>query len=141
MTSTSPAKKTVAKKAKPEFGAKFGEYRERAINLRGSEITTTVTNEPFVLGTDLGFSTEITLTKPSFKTRLAIESAFENGQTIRLLQLMFGNDVDAILDDLDEYEEQTGESSNDVLFGIILSYLEHFYGAGSASEVFTKLSI
>lgn len=139
MTSTT-AKKTTKKAApKAEFGARFEDFRDRAKSLSVNE--TAISDEPFILGKEDGFSAEYELPKPSFKARLILDDAMEKGDTIRVLRVVFGRHADAVLDDLDTYEEETGEDSLFILLGIVMAYIEHFYGAGSSDKVFTKLSI
>lgn len=142
--STKSTKSTKAEKAdeqEHEFGAGFENFRERAIRLNGNASEVKISDEPFKLGKEDGFTFEMELPKPGFKTRMAIEAALESGSAIRVLQLAFGRYLDPMLNDLDAYERETGNSAADVLTGLVLNYLEHFYGEGAMSQAFPKLSI
>lgn len=120
---------------------RFNAFRDRAIAVRGKSTELNVSNEPFILGEAEGFDRVISIPKPSFKTRVVLEVALAENDILRILKIMFGIDVDYILNTLDAYEEETGEAAADVLFGILYAYFEHFWGPGATKQAFTNLSI
>lgn len=136
---TTAAKKTTAKKTEPEFGAGFEKYRERSAKV--AEVNDLITMEPFTLGTDKGFTRDYVLAKPSIKERALIQNAMANGDVLNIMRLVFGADADDVLDELDRYENQTGMSVTPILLGLVIEYLEHFYGPGAGDHSFSKLSI
>lgn len=138
MTTATPKKTTKA--ADKEVGDKFEAFRERAIatNIANDAL---VSDGPFILGEDHGFSTEMSIEAPSFKTRFAIDASLQSGNTIRTMSLVFGKHFDTVLDELDAYEKETGNRADSVINGIVVAYFEHFYGKDAVGQIFTKPSI
>lgn len=126
-------RKAPAKKA--ATNTRFDKFRQRAIDA-GMGADPIVTNDPFVLGEDEGFNPPIELQRPNFSTRVAIQDALSKQDFVRAMVLLFGNDVNRVIDVLDTYEQETGESSMVVFTGIVIAYTVHFFGEGSQNATF-----
>lgn len=120
--------------------SKFDKFRERALRTT-TDKGNKGSNDPFVLGEDAGFSPAIVLDKPSLKARMLLQDAVQQSRVLDVLRFIFGSDVNRFLDVLDLHEEETGENSELIMMGIIIAYVEHFYGEGSLTQSFRNLSI
>lgn len=127
-TRKAPAKKTTT-------ATRFDKFRQRAIEA-GMGADSIVTNDPFILGEAEGFNPPIELQRPSFSTRVAIQDALGKQDFVRAMVLIFGNDVNRVIEVLDDYEKETGESSTVIFTGIVIAYTVHFFGEGSQSATF-----
>lgn len=74
--------------------------------------------------------------KPSFAVRMGLQDALGKNDYMRALQLMFGGQINRVLLVLDRYERHTGNDSDNVLVGMLMEYMEHFYGEGAMDESF-----
>lgn len=116
---------------------RFEKYRARAVKVTGNDKSGLVTDEPFVLGEADGFNPPISVSKPSFVIRLAIADAMKNRDVVQALRLMFGNVTNRVLLTIDKYEDQFPDiNGEDIMLGMVIDYLEHFYGKGAADESF-----
>lgn len=97
-----------------------------------------VTDDPYILGEEEGFDPEISIPKPDFTTRIALTDASRNNDMIRILRLLFGNDVNRLIGTINEIAPDDGE---EILGGILTDILTHFYGPGAMTAGFTGLSI
>lgn len=129
---TTATRKAPAKKA---AATRFDKFRQRAIDA-GMGADSIVTNDPFVLGEAEGFNPPIELQRPSFSTRVAIQDALGKQDFVRAMVLIFGNDVNRVIEVLDDYEKETGESSTVIFTGIVIAYTVHFFGEGSQNATF-----
>lgn len=129
-------KTTTAKKTDNIFNA-FNDYRDRALSL-GVVEDTKVTDKPFILTKEQGFKADIELPRPELRTRMVIEDAMQRRDTITFTRLVFGRHADTVLERLEEYEAETGQTAEPVLLGIVVAFLEHFYGNGAGSPAFPK---
>lgn len=116
----------------------FEEFRDRAIALGGSGVK--VTNTPFVLGEEHGFDPSVELPKPGYKARTLIVDALQRRDILSALRIVLGREVDRVLDAVDAHEEKTGTSGDLIVTGILIAYMEHFYGKGVISQAFRNLS-
>mgnify|MGYP006887428393 CR=1 FL=1 len=130
------ARKTENKKSTNE---RFEKFRDRALAI-GAQGVGTVSNDAYVLGEDEGFSPAIELPKPALRARMLAEDAIQRGDSLTVSKIIFGPYVDRVLGRLEEYERETGENADTVLFGLIYDYFEHFYGKGAADNVFPNAS-
>lgn len=121
--------------------SKFDKFRERAISSPKGKQGGLVTNEPFILGPEDGFDRTIEIERPNFTERLNIGIYVQEGDIVGMLQSVFGENTNYILYQLNRYEAATGELADDIFMGIVMAYLEHFYGMDAASQVFKKLSV
>lgn len=121
----------------PEVVDRFEKYRARAVKITGNDNSGLVTDKPFVLGKADGFTPPISVSKPSFVIRLAIADAMKNRDVVQALRLMFGNVTNRVLLTIDKYEDQFPDiNGEDIMLGMVIDYLEHFYGKGAADESF-----
>lgn len=128
---------TTADADTPEVVDRFEKYRARAVKVTGNDKSGLVTDEPFILGEADGFTPPISVSKPSFVIRLAIADAMKNQDVVQALRLMFGNVTNRVLLTIDKYEEQFPDiNGEDIMLGMVIDYLEHFYGKGAADESF-----
>lgn len=132
-STTTTTRKTSARKS--AGSGRFEKFRQRAIDA-GLGVEAVVTNDPFVLDEADGFTPPIELERPSFSTRVAVQDALSKNDIVRAMVLIFGNDVNRVIEVLDAYERETGESSAAVFNGIVIAYTVHFFGEGSQSAGF-----
>lgn len=121
----------------PEVVDRFEKYRARAAKITGNDKSGLVTDEPFILGEADGFTPPISVSKPSFVIRLAIADSMKKQDVVGALRYMFGNVTNRVLLTIDQYEEQFPDiNGEDIMLGMVVDYLEHFYGKGAADESF-----
>lgn len=121
----------------PATVVQFEKFRARALKVSGTgERNKIVTNDPFVLTEEQGFDPPLKLEKPSFAVRMGLQDALGKNDYMRALQLMFGGQINRVLLVLDRYERHTGNDSDNVLVGMLMEYMEHFYGEGAMDESF-----
>lgn len=135
MTTKKTATTTRKAPVKKATATRFDKFRQRAIEA-GMGADSIVTNDPFVLGEAEGFNPPIELQRPSFSTRVAIQDALGKQDFVRAMVLIFGNDVNRVIEVLDDYEKETGESSTVIFTGIVIAYTVHFFGEGSQNATF-----
>lgn len=121
--------------------SKFDKFRDRAIKSPKSKTGGLVTNDPFVLGPEDGFDRTIKIERPNFAERLNIGIYVQEGDIVGLLQSIFAEHTNYIIYQLNLYEAKTGNVADEIFLGIVMAYLEHFYGKDAASSVFKKLSV
>lgn len=129
------------KSTKKTENNRFEQFRTRALTVGVGELATrTVSTQPFTLGNDEGFDPAIELPKPALRARLIAEDSLRSGDVLTVSKIIFGPYVDRIMEQLEYYERETGESAEIVLVGIIHAYFTHFYGEGAADAVFPSVS-
>lgn len=122
----------------PERIAQFEKYRERAIKTGGDTAPKIVTDAPFRLDSEQGFNPPLEVSKPSFAVRMSLNDAIQKGDQARAVSLIFGQQTTRVLLTIDTYERKTGEYGigDKILSGMLMDYLEHFYGKGAFDQAF-----
>ncbi|QGU03099.1 hypothetical protein CKALI_11275 [Corynebacterium kalinowskii] len=127
---------------KIETTDQFEEFLGRAKKLAkktGKKQTSSVTDEPFVLGEDYGFTPEISIEKPVFSDRLTLAQAAQRQDTITCLRVFFKDDFTRFLICMNDM----GDDAELITLGVVQALFEHFYGIGVDDAVggFPMLSI
>lgn len=124
-----PAKTTAAAAAK-----KFDALRKKAVE-RGIAASkpTIVTDEPYVLGADYGFETELRVEKPSLESLIVFQEAVNSGNALRISQTLLGVENTTLAVRTLDSKFETNDAE-EIFVAIILDVIEHFFGA-DAGEV------
>ena len=126
----------MAKKNTPNTSDRFEKFRSRGLELQqkvGAKRRGFVTDEPFVLGEDMGFDPPIVINKPVYTDRLAIEEMSRAGNATGVLRLMFKDDYRRFLVQLNG----AGDDAEEIALGVFIEIQEHFYGPGILDELGT----
>ena len=116
---------TAAKKA-----AKFAQLRQKAIN-SGLATESKVSDEPYILGEDFGFDPEVRIEAPNLEKLLILQRAINGGDVLEQSTTLFGGpNTERIVRALDQQFDTAAASQ--ILTGIILDVIEHFWGQGAA---------
>lgn len=134
---------TTAKKdnAAATKAAKFAQLRQRALDSGvGNAPRMKVNKDSYVLGKEYGFDPEINVPSPSLEDVLLIERAMQSGDVWNVASAILGDsNAVRVLRALDK--EFDPDEAAQVLAGILLDAIEHFYGPGAFDTVsgFTRL--
>lgn len=123
--STKP-KKTDAKNNQSD---RFESFRERAVTIADRsnlKTTASVTDEPFIIGEDYGVEPAISISKPTFIDRIALQQSLAEENIIEVLRLLFKSDFRRVLLILND----EGDDAELIALGIVSKVMEHFYGIG-----------
>lgn len=110
-------------------------HRARAVKITGNDNSGLVTDAPFILGKADGFTPPISVSKPS--SACSHCRLHEEVGDVVGARYMFGTVTNRVLLTIDKYEEQFPDiNGEDIMLGMVVDYLEHFYGKGAADESF-----
>lgn len=135
-TTTSTTEKPQADQATDLAGDRFEKFRARGMamqNRAGHRRRTFVTDDPFVLGEEYGFTPPIEIQKPVYTDRLAIEEMSRAGNATGVLRLLFKDDYRRFLAALNS----VGDDAEEVAIGVFIDIQAHFYGEGIVDELVT----
>lgn len=133
---TAKKKPTAASKAKA-----FEAFRNKAIARNeklGRQRPQMATNEPFILGEELGFTPAIEINVPTLEAILVMENAIREGDSWTTLRALFGGEnavrvMSTVSDNYNAFE------AAEIIEGIVFSVSEHFFGEGAGESGFTGL--
>lgn len=132
---------TAKKNSAATKAAKFAQLRQRAIDAGiNNSPRVKFTKEPYVLGEEYGFDPEITVPAPKLEDIMLIERAMQQGDLWNVASAVLGEmNAVRILRTIDK-EFDPAEASQ-VLSGLLIDAVEHFYGPGAFETVsgFTSL--
>lgn len=112
-----------------EHVSNFEKYRATALKLAGKSgqnTKTVVTDEPWVLGEELGFNPPVVVEKPSFLDRVQFQRVFSSQDVVEILRFIFKEDTARVLVALDG----EGDDAELIALGLVADFFEHFYGVG-----------
>lgn len=126
----------MAKKHDVSSTDRFEQFRARGVALAkrsGTNRRAFVTDDPFELGEEYGFTPPIVVEKPVYSDRLAIEDMSRKGDAVGILRLLFKNEFRRLLVALNG----VGDDAEEVSLGIFIAVMSHFYGEGIVDEIGT----